>query len=677
MGVVAQLESSAMARPRSAALIAGGRSVSFAELVERIGRDAARLRAAGVGRGHRVAFMVPPGIDSMTLLFGLLKIGAVPVFVDAGIDLRNLRRCLEEAAPEVFLGDERTLAAQARFGWGEGTIRLRLASDGSSGVPLPEATATGDGAAAEAGPEEEAIVLFTTGSTGPPKGAVYTGATVAAQQRALTGVFGWSPDGVDMPTLPTFAPYAIAAGTTVLIPEMDFTEPGKADPESLLEQMQRHRVATFFGSPALLDRLARHGAGLPGVRRVLTAGAPALPSLLERFAPLLDEGATLVTLYGATEAIPIGTIEAAEALAEAPAWAAGEGICLGHPEGSVAVAAIPIATEPPDSWSPSLRLATGEAGELVVKGPTVSPRYAGRPEASRLAKIPDAADGLSWHRTGDAVRIDDRGRLWMLGRVGHRVTAADGEMHSLPSEAIFDQHPRIRRSALIGVGQPGAQRPVVCFEPAPGQDEAGEELERLRAELRELGAARPHTAAIEDFLPHPGLPVDIRHNSKIFREKLVPWAAERLRADSAGETGDRRIEVAREVFARFSRRDPSFLEQVDPDVEVEVPPTLPGGGRMRGQRRLIEFLESMEIHFEGQEMDLEKFIDAGEEIVILGLWRAAARRTGVSLEVPIAMRWGFRDGLVCRYQSYIDTATIQAAIAPVSDGEIASAASTS
>jgi acyl-CoA synthetase (AMP-forming)/AMP-acid ligase II len=148
-----------------------------------------------------------------------------------------------------------------------------------------------------------------------------------------------------------------------------------------------------------------------------------------------------------------------------------------------------------------------------------------------LAKI---ADGPGfWHRMGDAGHLDAQDRFWFCGRVTHRVLTAAGPMYTSCCEAIFNQHPDVYRSALVGVGPRGSQRSVVILEPRPGQfPRTAAQRSRLLAEIRELGRANPLTAAIEDFLLHPALPVDIRHNAKIFREKLAVWAARRIERGS-------------------------------------------------------------------------------------------------------------------------------------------------
>jgi acyl-coenzyme A synthetase/AMP-(fatty) acid ligase len=127
---------------------------------------------------------------------------------------------------------------------------------------------------------------------------------------------------------------------------------------------------------------------------------------------------------------------------------------------------------------------------------------------------------------GDLGYIDDRGRIWFCGRKSHRVALPDETLYTIPCEAIFNTHPDVYRSALVGVRRGAETVPAICIEPARRLSRVGRE--RIRGELLERGAGFPHTRRIRTILFHPSFPVDIRHNSKIFREKLAVWAGRRL-----------------------------------------------------------------------------------------------------------------------------------------------------
>jgi len=188
---------------------------------------------------------------------------------------------------------------------------------------------------------------------------------------------------------------------------------------------------------------------------------------------------------------------------------------------------IRIEDDPLAAMEAAQELPRGEIGELIVQGPVVTRQYVTRCEANPLHKIRDGS--TFWHRMGDVGYLDEQDRFWFCGRKSHRVQTADGPLYTVPCEAIFNQHPQVYRSALVGVGPAGQQRPAIIVEPWPDRRPRSEaERIALLGELRDLAQAHPHTRAIRDFLIHPAMPVDIRHNAKIFREQLAVWAASRV-----------------------------------------------------------------------------------------------------------------------------------------------------
>jgi len=508
------------------------RSLTFQELDRDSDRLAVGLGRIGIGRGTRVALLVPPSPELFALTFALFKAGAVPVFIDPGIGARNMKGCLAEAEPEAFIGIPRAHVARRLLGWGRASIRSTVVVGGGSfwgGVPLDRLGSPAQPApfvAADTRRDDVAAILFTSGSTGPPKGAVYTHGTFAAQIEALREMYGFLPGEVDLPTFPLFALFAPALGMTALIPEMDFTRPGSVDPRKILGPADEYAATTMFGSPALLNRIGRfsesHGGRFPHVKRVISAGAPVPAAVLKRFAALLPDDAEIFTPYGATEALPVSSIGSREVLAETGEMTGkGYGVCVGRPVAGISVAIIPVSDAPIAAWNDALALPPLEVGEITVRGPQVSRAYLNRPDATRLAKIPDS-DGGVWHRMGDVGYRDSSGRIWFCGRKSHRVTTDRETLFTIPVEGVFNTHPAVFRTALVGVGRPGSQQPVLCVEL---DKKAGKpEHKQIRAELLELGSRYPHTRNICTILFHPAFPVDIRHNAKIFREKLAVWA---------------------------------------------------------------------------------------------------------------------------------------------------------
>ena len=512
------------------------RSRTFSELNEQTDRYARGLHRAGIGRDTRVILFVQPGFEFFALVFALFRVGAVVVMIDPGMGRSQLCRCLSGARAQAFVGVpaahlfrllhkasfrsvQTCVTVGRRWGWGGLELAdLDLAGDGP---PAPAGTAADDTAA----------ILFTSGSTGPAKGVVYTHATFDAQVRYLNRHFGYGPDEIDVATFPLFALFDAALGMTAIIPAMDFSRPGEVDPEAIIGPIMTHRATHMFGSPALIDRVSRHaartGTRLTSIKRVMTAGAPVQPATLERMQRVLADDALIHTPYGATEALPVASINSREILGDtAQQTGRGAGVCVGRCIDGVDVRIIRINDEPIRSFGDDLTVPRGQVGEIVVRGPAVTRAYFNQPDATELAKIPDRA--TFWHRMGDLGYFDERGRLWFCGRKSQRVRTARGDLYTVCCEQIFNVDDSVRRSALVGVGPPGAMTPVLCVELEPGV-RRGDYASVVRR-LLDRAAAHPRTEAIRRVLFHKRFPVDVRHNAKIFREKLAPWAAEKLGA---------------------------------------------------------------------------------------------------------------------------------------------------
>ena len=379
--------------------------------------------------------------------------------------------------------------------------------------------------------DETAAILFTSGSTGVPKGAVYSHGNFSAQVELLRRVYDIRPGEIDLPTFPLFALFAPALGMTSVVPEMDFTRPADVDPVKIIAAIEKFQVTTMFGSPALINRVGRYGEAkglkLPSLKRAISAGAPVPAPVLERFAGMLQGDAQVFTPYGATEALPVCSIGSDEILGETRyATDRGRGVCVGRPVPGIQLEIIRISDEPIAQWSDDLKIADGEIGEIVVKGPQVTGSYFNRADSNALSKIADPAHDGFYHRMGDLGYRDAQGRIWFCGRKAHRVVTAAETLFTIPCEAVFNTHSEVFRTALVGVGEPGRQRPVLCVELEKGVDTAA--VERIYRELLAIGAECELTRNIKRVLFHPAFPVDIRHNAKIFREQLAAWAAEQL-----------------------------------------------------------------------------------------------------------------------------------------------------
>jgi olefin beta-lactone synthetase len=585
MNIALRLTATAEQSPDAVAVVAAagrdslGRAayshVTFRQLDRESDLLARGLRERGVGPGTRLVLMVRFGIEFVALVFAAFKAGAVIVLIDPGMGLPSLLDCLEDVEPEGFLAlplvhvvrianrrrfrrARLNLTVGRRWFWGGPTYR-ELARARWEPFETVAAKAT-----------DPAAVIFTSGSTGPAKGVIYEHGMFNAQVDLIRDRFGIQPGGVDLSGFPLFGLFNAAMGTTTVVPQMNPSKPAKANPARIIEAIEDHTVTQSFGSPALWQRVVtyceEHQLRLRSLRRAFSAGAPVPVSLLERLTDLLDAEpksdeaprqlpavvrlpettrncscAEVYTPYGATEALPVASISSREVLDDtAERTRTGAGTCVGRAFPGVTIKIIQITHGPIATLSMARELPAGQIGEIIVQGPSVTRSYLRKPLAEAEAKIADPHEDHDatapvpfWHRMGDVGYLDHQGRLWYCGRKSHIVTTAKGLLFTEPCEAIFNEHPRVARSALVGVirkpGQAADQTPVIIVEPRSKQFPLrNADRQKFAAELRDLAAANPLTLDIHTVFFHRSLPVDFRHNSKINRERLSLWAANAL-----------------------------------------------------------------------------------------------------------------------------------------------------
>ncbi|WP_307858299.1 alpha/beta fold hydrolase [Cellulomonas fulva] len=541
---------------------AGARTVSWRALARRTEQVARGLVAIGIGRGDRVAVLVPPGADLTAVLYACLRIGAVVVVADAGLGLRALSRAVTAAEPVAVIGVERALVAARTLRWAPtlvaaGPVHRRVARALGVRATLAELAELGAAAAGpradgpEDGdvdlpwpaPDDEAAVLFTSGSTGPAKGVVYTHRGLAGMRDAVAATYAISPS---RPFVAAFAPFALlgpALGATSVSPDMDVTAPRTLTATALAAAVRSLQPAggpasrpdadpagvVVFASPAALvgvlgtqhEASDEDRAALARVGTLLSAGAPVPAELLLAVRELMP-AASLRTPYGMTEMLPVTDIELTQILAAGD----GPGVCVGRPVAGARVAVSALDDEGVASGSPDVT--PGVLGEVLVAGPHLKARY------DRLwFTQADSARDAGWHRTGDVGRLDDQGRLWVEGRLAHVVVTDSGVVTPVAPERAVDALAGVARSAVVGVGPRGTQQLVVVVEPDGGGATAVLAEPDLAARVR--GALEPRGLRVAAVLVVPSLPTDLRHNSKIDRTELAAWATDVL----AGKRGRR------------------------------------------------------------------------------------------------------------------------------------------
>lgn len=539
--VVAHLRRAAERTPERPAFImdgpgAAGDRISFGGLWDRVDRISEGLARDGLAPGARVIVMIPMSLDLYAMLLGILKRGAAAVFVDPWVGVKTIASFCAFSNPAAFVGVPKSHLLR----WGDGRLRaIPLAVTTGRRwwrFPAPRCladleAAPGNGRAHPAGPDDSALITFTTGSSGIPKGANRTHGFLGAQHEALRHEFPCREDDVDMPMFPVFALNNLATGIPSVVPRMDFRRVAGVDAAAVLDQMARHGVTTCTASPPFFDRIAarldERPADRPRLRRILTGGAPVSDAQLRAWRRALPD-AEIVVVYGSTEAEPVAHIRAEERLeAVSDARPRAPGYCVGRPTGHVRARLLRLhrgAVMLHDGGWPAWEAPTGEIGELLVAGAHVCKDYYRNPEAVAENKVLDSA-GTVWHRMGDTGYFDGQGRFWLAGRLHSTIFRAGGAAHpQLIEQAAMESDARIRCVAAIGVPDAAlGERVTVVVETADGESVR----EDVRRRVREAGLDADDVVTTTEPLP-----VDPRHNAKIDYPRLRA----RLAKAGAGRT---------------------------------------------------------------------------------------------------------------------------------------------
>lgn len=502
-------------------------SLTFRELDTRSNKFATALSNMGLKKGDKTLLFLRPSLDFSAMTFALFKIGVVPVFIDPGMGKENLLKCIKECAPVGLIAEKEVHMARLLFPRVFKSVRFNVTNGSWAWGKMKKISSMKQEKiqyfkSVQFAPEDHAAILFTSGGTGSPKGVIYSHQIFDQQTSILKELYNLTADDIDLPGFPLFSLFTIAMGMTSCIPDMDPSRPGLCDPKKLYQNIIDQKPTFVAGSPAIWERVADYCAQnnltLPSVKYLVMFGAPVSVLIHKKFKPILTNGTTY-TPYGATEALPVSNISG-EFILKSTALLTenGKGTCIGKVVPGTMVKIIKITDKVIENLSDAKILTENYVGEIIVKGPTVTKEYLNLPNKTKEAKIYEGSD--TWHRMGDMGFIDSEGLLWFLGRKAHRIETTEGMITPIPCEAIFNKHPAVKRSALVGLGIMGSQIPAIVIERRDGQFLSGKERSIFESELFSIAKQYPHTAGIQKIFLSKHFPVDVRHNIKIDRLKL-------------------------------------------------------------------------------------------------------------------------------------------------------------
>ncbi|WP_099827916.1 AMP-binding protein [Oceaniglobus indicus] len=447
---------------RTALIGRDGSATTFAALQDRVQALAAGFRHRGVKPGDRALVAMPVGPDLYASLAALWTLGATAVLPEPAMGLRGLRDALRAAPVSAFCasGPYRLLRAVMPGLWG---TRMLTPADGiPNDVVAPVCTA-----------DDVALISFTSGSTGTPKAIARSHRFLMAQRRAVAPLLHSDHDEIDLVAFPVFVLVNLGAGRTSVLPDWPMRKPGRATPAALSALIERHGVTRALLPPALCERLAET-APPAHLATLFTGGGPIFPDLVARLRAVAPD-LRIVSVYGSTEAEPIAEIDAADTTdADRAAMARGHGLLAGHPAPGI-----------------TIRI---EDDEILVAGDHVVSGYL---DPARDVETKRRIDGTLWHRTGDAGRLDEDGRLWLLGRIGGRIKTAKGALYPFSVETAARSWPGVRHAALAQVDG----KAVLAIE-GVATSTAG-------------WTDRAAALGIDRVAPVARIPMDRRHRSKV------------------------------------------------------------------------------------------------------------------------------------------------------------------
>jgi olefin beta-lactone synthetase len=508
------------------------RAITYGAFADGMDAMAGGLYDLGVRAGDRVIVFLPMGVLMYTAMFAVQKLGAMAVFLDSWARRAHLGASAACVKPTAMISHRAAFDLVRTMPEFQSLRHAVIAGPGRDAARETQletllASATRPPTAAVAS-EDTALITFTTGSSGAPKGANRTHRFLCAQHEALTEVVPYTPADADMPAFPIFSLNNLASGVTTLLPAVDLAQPSERDAAAMANQILNEPATCATLAPAMLRHLAgfcaAHGLTLPSLRRVVTGGAAISRDNVRAFTAIAPQ-TDLWVLYGSTEVEPMAHIEARAMLAAdtaADADLVDEGVNVGRIHDGLRYKFIRIAREPialdEQGWTP-IELPPGAIGEFIVSGDHVCRDYYNNEEAFQKAKIVDA-DGCVWHRTGDLARLDEAGNLWIVGRI-HNAIERDGQyLFPVRAEVLLNRLPFVERGAFLGMPHPtlGAAAVAVVTLRPDGDDRAAVARE-IRRVFQKNGIPLDAVYQVDE------IPMDPRHHSKVeydlLRERIA------------------------------------------------------------------------------------------------------------------------------------------------------------
>lgn len=505
-------------------------SITYADFNDMVSKSASGLAKLGIKKGDRVIVFVPISVELYVSIAGLQRFGAIPVLLDSYARQEQLEAIIKNSQPCAIIAPAILIQSFAplldAFG-----INIKVSTDKKPEkdmvVMLSDLFSEEVQGIVSVGQNDTALITYTTGSSGVPKGANRTHRFLAAQHYTLKRLFPYNSTSVDLPVFPVFTLNNIASGITTVIPAINISKPDQQkDSKILLSQIYECKVDCMTLAPSFFRNLAIYcgvnNVSLGSIKRVLTGGAPISEADVKRFKDS-THNADIWILYGSTEVEPIAYIESKKMLSiKSPKRdnITKIGVNVGKIDKTLQYKFIGIDTGNihHSIEIQNLEVPEGEVGELVVAGEHVCRSYYRNKEAFVRTKIRDKA-GTIWHRTGDLARIDSRRYLWIVGRK-HNIIKIKGDYYfPVRPEIILKDLLNVTNAAYLDFTNNGDHRVVAVVTL---KKNTKKEQEKCRKDINKIFAKE--NLPIEGVVFMEEIPMDVRHHSKVdynaLRQKL-------------------------------------------------------------------------------------------------------------------------------------------------------------
>lgn len=499
-------------------------SVTVAELDHLVAILAHEFKNQGIVFGDRVILFLPMSLYMYASMFALQKMGAIPTFLDSWARRDQMGSSAKVATPKAMISSDRAFAylfeipeikeIPLKIVAGPVTTeipysaRLEELLQGKTRAPIEKVEK-----------EHTALITFTTGSSGTPKGADRSHRFLAAQHYALNRHLPYEANDKDLPVFPIFSLNNLAAGVETIIPAIDVGAPTPHDGGLLYLQMKSAKVTCTTLSPSLFNSLSAfcksNNIKLDFLKRVVTGGAPISKDDVKRMKEVAPNAEILV-LYGSTEVEPMAHIEAHEMLSEASdkdPEIVEAGVNVGHLDSGLRTKFIQISKDDlyvnsDEDWK-KLEVHSPAVGELIVAGEHVCERYYNNEEAFFRAKIKDH-EGIVWHRTGDLGFVDNNSNLWIVGRVHNAIKRKNEYYFPVKAEIILKKFPFVKKAAFLGIEDAAfGEKTYAVFT----TNDYTQDVEKAKSEIRRV--LKKNNFIVDEIIHTDDIPMDPRHHSKV------------------------------------------------------------------------------------------------------------------------------------------------------------------